>query len=270
MSKNPWKEAPGQTLTQISASSGAYIWGIDASGVAWRYRTTSSATSSPPGQIVYQWAQAPAPAGVSFGNISVGIDGTVYAVDDQSNVYTTSSGGGSGGPVDSSTPPKQIMLPWTQVTGTPANLKQISCGTASLGASSNLWGVNADDEIFRAVFDNTGKITSWQKVNGSLKWVSAAGDGTVYGVNSVNAVFKYTGTNSWKPVAGTLTQVSVGDVSRIWGINEDGDIFEYIFNNGESGFQPVEGNLINIAAGGDGVVYGVGQGGIVYYYDNQD
>jgi hypothetical protein len=267
MSNNPWKEAPGQTLTQISASSGAYIWGVDASGNAWRYRTTSDSTSSPPGQIIYQWAQAPAPAGVAFGNISVGIDGTVYAVDDESNVYTTSSGGGSGGPVDTSTPPKQIMLPWTPVPGTPATLKQISVGTASLGSASQIWGLNADDQVFRAVFDNTGKITSWQQVNGSLKWISVAGDGTVYGVNSDDKIYKYKGGNNWASVAGSLTQISVGDVSRIWGINEDMEVFQYVFNNGDSGFQKVKGNLINIAAGGDGVVYGIGQGGIAYYYD---
>ncbi|HEX7997341.1 MAG TPA: tectonin domain-containing protein [Pyrinomonadaceae bacterium] len=258
MSNNPWQLAKGQTLTQISASSGAYIWGVDADGNAWRYRTTVDPKSTS-GQLIYQWAQAPAPApGVALSNISVGIDGTVYAVDDQGRIYTTSSGGGSGGPVDPNTK-KQIMLPWTTAIG---NLMQIAVGSSSL-----IWGLDTANNIYRAVVDGTGKITSWQKVDGSLKWISVAGDGTIYGVNSVNKIFKYTGGKTWTPVAGSLTQVSVGDVSRIWGINDETEIYQFVFNNGESGWEKVPGNMINIAVGGDGVVYGVGEGGKVYYYE---
>jgi hypothetical protein len=257
MSNNPWQLAKGQTLTQISASSGAYIWGVDADGNAWRYRTTADPNT---GQLSYQWVQAPEPApGIALSNISVGIDGTVYAIDDQGRIYTTSSGGGSGGPIDPNTK-KQIMLPWTTAIGT---LAQISVGTSSL-----IWGVDAANNIYRAVVDGTGKITSWQKVDGSLKWISVAGDGTIYGVNSVNKVFKYAGGNKWTPDAGALlTQISVGDVSRIWGINDETEVYQFVFNNGASGWKKVPGNLINIAAGGDGVVYGVGEGGKVYYYE---
>jgi hypothetical protein len=54
--------------------------------------------------------------------------------------------------------------------------------------------------------------------------VAAAADGTVWGVNSANNIFRWTGSG-WQPVPGALKQISTGDVNKVWGVNSADAIF---------------------------------------------
>lgn len=244
-----WQKITGQALAQISAGSGAYIWGISPSGMPFRYHTTlvSPDDSS---QLEYEWVKVP---GATLKNISVGMDGTVYGVNASGKIYSTSSGGSSSG--GDATPT------WSPVSG-PA-LAEVSVGDAS-----HVWGVNAAGEIYKAIFARNSTLSNWQHVAGSLKWVSAAGDGTVYGVNSVGDVYTYN-RGAWIKVPGqTLAQISVGDVSRVWGVTKSGAIFQYTPDSkGNFKWGQITGpSLKNIAAGADGVVYGVAPDATVYVY----
>jgi hypothetical protein len=258
MSDNSWDEVEGQPLAQISVGSGAYIWGVDSGGIAYRYQTVQPKPNSP---VEYVWVTVP---GVTLKNISVGMDGTVYGVgkattsdpDNDGKIYATSSGGSSSG---GGTTPS-----WTPIDG--PKLAEVSVGDAT-----QVWAVDESGNIFKATFDDDSTIPDWQQVAGSLKWVSAAGDGTVYGVNSSCAVFVYEGGNkpAWTPVHGqTLAQISVGDVARIWGVDSSGGIHQYAPDSvGDFKWQQIEGpSLQNIAAGADGVVYGVAPDSKVYVY----
>ena len=57
--------------------------------------------------------------------------------------------------------------------------------------------------------------TSWQPISGALSWVSVAQDGTVWGVNSSDNIFRRVG-NGWQPIPGALKQISVGSATNIW------------------------------------------------------
>ena len=52
------------------------------------------------------------------------------------------------------------------------------CNDAS---DEELWGVNCLDHIFRKPVDGSG---SWIRIGGSLKHISASGNGYIWGVNS--------------------------------------------------------------------------------------
>jgi hypothetical protein len=255
-----WQLVPGvtgQTFKRISVGSGSFIWAVTTSGLAFRYRTTLVNPNDPnDNRLKYEWAQAPAPApGVALINISVGMDGTVYASDATGRIYTTSSGASSGGSMVNSkdrTSP-QIMSPWTLVPGT---LTQISVGDASL-----VWGLNAGGVIFRAAFTAGNPIPTWQHIQGSLKWISVAGDGTVFGVTTGNRIQKFEKV-SFVDFPGVLTQISVGADSVMWGVDASQSIYEW---NGR-GWTKIPGQLTNVSVGADSVVYGVNQSGQVYVY----
>jgi hypothetical protein len=255
-----WQSVPGvagQTFKRISVGSGSFIWAITNSGLAFRYRTTRVNPSDPnDNRLKYEWAQAPAPApGVALANISVGMDGTVYASDASGRIYTTSSGAGSGGPLqnpnDRNSP--QIMLPWTPVTGT---LAQISVGDASL-----VWGLNPTGNVFRAKFTTGNPTPTWEHIQGSLKWIAVAGDGTVFGVTMGNRIQKFEKV-SFVDFPGVLTQISVGADSVMWGVDASHSIYEWDGRN----WQKIPGQLTNISVGADSVVYGVNQSGQVFVY----
>jgi Tectonin domain len=255
-----WQVVPGvtgQTFKRISVGSGTFIWAITTSGRAYRYRTTRVNPTDPnDNRLKYEWAKAPAPApGVALANISVGMDGIVYASDAAGNIYTTSSGSGSGGPLQDPTDRNspQIMLPWTPV---PGKLTQVSVGNASL-----VWGLNAGGVIFRAAFTPGNPTPTWQHIQGSLKWISVAGDGSVFGVTTGNQVQKFDKV-SFVDFQGKLAQISVGADSVMWGVDASQSIYQW---NGR-GWTKIPGQLTNVSVGADSVVYGVNQSGQVYVY----
>jgi virginiamycin B lyase len=242
-----WREipqpAPGKSLAQIAVGGGAYIWGIDRDGVAYRYQINAQS-------LQYEWVKPVQPpgTGTALQNIAVGNDGQVYAVDTAGNVHMISSGSSPSGPIASQ---------WTPVPG--RVLKQISVGNAS-----HIWGVNADGEIFTAVFalPAPGTLPDWQQVDGHLSWVAVSADNTVYGVNGLGDVFKYEGgqgASPWTPVLGRrLIQISVGSRSRIWGVDKDARIYRLVFNPDTSRWRRINGKMTGVSVGADGVVYGVG------------
>jgi virginiamycin B lyase len=70
--------------------------------------------------------------------------------------------------------------------------------------------------------------STWQQIPGALTWVSVAQDGTVWGVNSSDNIFRWTG-NGWQQVPGALKQISVGNTTNVWGVNSADNIFKLMF-----------------------------------------
>ncbi|MFB6900742.1 tectonin domain-containing protein [Streptomyces hydrogenans] len=60
----------------------------------------------------------------------------------------------------------------------------------SAGSRSNVWGVNANGQIYRFTNDDA---TPWHGVPGGLTDISAAADGTVWGVNANSEIYRYIG-----------------------------------------------------------------------------
>ncbi|HZO32669.1 MAG TPA: tectonin domain-containing protein [Chloroflexota bacterium] len=103
----------------------------------------------------------------------------------------------------------------------------------------------------------------WKNIpNGYLTTVSAAADGTIWGVNAHQAnttdnIYRRTG-NTWEQVKGYLTSIAVGSKSEVWGVNAQmpGDQTNIARWNGSS-WDSVGGYLTQIAVAPDGAVRGV-------------
>ncbi len=123
----------------------------------------------------------------------------------------------------------------------------------SAGSSTRVWGVNADDKIYRR--DSNG----WELIAGKLKHVSVASDGTVWGVNASNNIYRRSGSK-WTKVAGKLEQISVGSQSHVWGVNAGNNIYRRT----GSKWTQVAGKLKHVSVGKDGTVWGVNAGDNIY------
>ncbi|WP_077490701.1 tectonin domain-containing protein [Sinomonas mesophila] len=102
----------------------------------------------------------------------------------------------------------------------------------------------------------------WIPVAGALKHVSAGADGTVWGVNAADRIYRWTGS-AWQQVPGALSQISVGDAAHVWGVNSAGKIYRW---NGSSWTQ-VSGALRHVSAASDGTVWGVNSADRIYRRD---
>ena len=57
----------------------------------------------------------------------------------------------------------------------------------------------------------------WKNIPGKLKYVSVGSDGTVWGVNAANNIYRRTGS-TWTNVPGNLKQISAGASNQVWGV----------------------------------------------------
>ncbi len=93
---------------------------------------------------------------------------------------------------------------------------------------------------------------NWTMVPGALKHVSVGADGTVWGVNSADQIFRTTG-GGWEHIPGALKQVSVGSASQVWGVNSADQIYRWT----GGGWEHVPGGLKHASVGADGTMWGV-------------
>ena len=107
-----------------------------------------------------------------------------------------------------------------------------------------------------------GGGSPWQSVPGGLKHVSVGADGTVWGVNKNDQIYRRDGGN-WRNIPGGLKQISVGSRSKVWGVNRNDQIYYW---NG-SNWTNVPGGLKYVSAASDGSVWGVNKHDQIYRRD---
>ena len=108
----------------------------------------------------------------------------------------------------------------------------------------------------------SGPATPWVPVDGALKQVSAAADGTVWGVNASNTIFRRA-SSQWEAVAGALKQVSAGSASIVWGVNAD----DKVFRRSGNAWEQMPGRLKHVSAAADGTVWGVNASDEIYRWN---
>jgi hypothetical protein len=137
------------------------------------------------------------------------------------------------------------------------------CGGSGMSSTPNLNCTNCTStqvpclmsgNTLQLCFWSRGQIgwSAWQQIAGALKQVSVAADGTVWGVNAADDIFRRSG-DKWQRVPGALKQVSAGSASSIWGVNSSDKILRW---NGSSWTQ-VAGALKHVSVAADGTVWGV-------------
>ncbi|MYU19423.1 hypothetical protein GTZ78_54270, partial [Streptomyces sp. SID8361] len=70
----------------------------------------------------------------------------------------------------------------------------------------------------------------WINIPGGLSDIGAAADGTVWGVNSGNQIYRYTGdqgTTNWVGINGSLVRIDAGSRTNVWGVDSAGAIYRY-------------------------------------------
>lgn len=125
---------------------------------------------------------------------------------------------------------------------------------------NHIWGINADQEIFKCDRPCTG---NWVKISGSLTQLDV-GDEEVWGVNSDYLIYKRPadGSGDWVNVKGGLKHVSASGNGYIWGVNYYDQIYKCKKPcNGD--WIGVDGRLKQID-GGHNYVYGVNSGDSIY------
>lgn len=102
----------------------------------------------------------------------------------------------------------------------------------------------------------------WRTIVGSLKSVSVGSDGTVWGVDANNLIYRREG-DYWTNIPGHLVQISVGNANQVWGVDAD----DLIYRRDGNSWTNIPGHLINVSVGDDGTVWGVNRDGLIYRRD---
>ncbi|CAG8745558.1 21364_t:CDS:2, partial [Gigaspora margarita] len=119
-----------------------------------------------------------------------------------------------------------------------------------IGDKNHVWGVNRQNQIF---YRTNGDVNGvWVNVSGALKNVSVAADGTVWGVNGNDDIFRWNGV-SWESIAGKLKQIYTSNASYIIGTNSANEIYQYR----RGSWFKYDGSLKDVAIGIDGIIWGV-------------
>jgi virginiamycin B lyase len=230
-----WVQIPG-ALRQIAAGGDGSVWGLDERQRIFYY------TGLPrPYQTLI-----PVPG--SFKQISVAPDGDAWAVDAANLVYNFDATSQS----------------WQNI---PGQLMQIADGGGKNppNSSSNIWGVNPSGQIWQWGMPYISPL-SWSYVPGELAQLSVASDGTVWGINAQQQIYRFDpASQSWVNVPGSLVQISVGSATDIWGVNYVGQVYTWDF---AKGWANVPGSLQQVKAAFDGAVWGVDAAGGLYQWNS--
>ncbi|MFF3140053.1 tectonin domain-containing protein, partial [Streptomyces mirabilis] len=87
--------------------------------------------------------------------------------------------------------------------------------------------VNSAGGIFRYTGDQGS--TDWVSVSGGLSRISVGSRTNVWGVNSSDQIYRYTGhdANPWTGIPGSAVDVGASADGTVWVVNSDGGIFRY-------------------------------------------
>jgi virginiamycin B lyase len=215
------------SLKQISVGSATNIWGVNAAGYIFRY-TGNNANPFVviPGNLIH---------------VSAAADGSVWGVNAGGNVfyYRIDRGG-----------------PFIQVGGL-SGFRRVS-----VGSRNDVWGITT---TVGAIFRNL--VASPIQVPGTLVDVSVGADGTVWGVNGNNELFRFDGAYFDQiGEGGNFMRISVGSVTNIWGVTPHSTIYRGTGNDAEP-FAHMPGTLVYVSAAADGTVWGLDAADNIYRYD---
>jgi len=203
-----WNEVSGR-LKQISVGSAAHIWGVNHKDDIF-HRSGNN------------WVHIPG----KLKQVSVSCNGAVWGVNARDNVFRRDGSN------------------WTEM---PGRLKQIAVGGSvilginkddnifqwngsgwvdvdgylkqvAVGCDNTIWGVNANDDIFRR-----DGVNQWTNITGKLKQIHVGNANQVWGVNANDDIFQWHGSG-WTHIGGKAKHVSVGNDGVVWGIKNLGGI----------------------------------------------
>lgn len=254
------------TLVRIAVGSSGAVYGVNAGGEIYWYN---------PGTGYFQGL----PNTSAFGQISVGVDGAVWAVKNgvayhynvlynrmdatPGSIAQVMVGYGAAvfglnasGDIFQWNAPSQS---WFQISG---NLTAIA-----VGGNGAVWGINSSRQIYELAGATTRPFQNLAVVGGSATQISVGEDGSVWALNGNTVEYFDPQTQSFEIVSGAppLTQLSVGAGADVWGINSSGEVFEYEALTGTWNNVPGQLNFIQVAA--NNAIWGINAAGLIFTYD---
>lgn len=210
---------PGYTMMQVAVGSANNVWGLATDGTNWKWNGTGWdkksccvtelalaadgtlwATNPPDGNRVLQWDDASAlwdaftlPSGMT--HVTVANANTAWGLH-ESTLYQWANGSwekklccveqisvGADGALWAVNPPDgNRVLRWTGTEWAfdiPPGMVSISVGSAA-----HIWAIDPSDNIYQ--WNGAG----WTKKPGALRKISAASDGTVWGLDAAGGVWR--------------------------------------------------------------------------------
>jgi hypothetical protein len=155
---------------------------------------------------------------------------------------------------------------WEGATVSQVCLSQGTMTYVKLGdaAASSFSMPNLDSAISTLEFAYANGDSLYYVLPGALKQISVAEDGTVWGVNSNDNIFRGTAVGdswNWVQVEGGLSKVSVQNVDSVWGVNSADDIYHW---TSSTSWVKISGKLNQISVASDGTVWGVNAAGNIF------
>jgi hypothetical protein len=107
--------------------------------------------------------------------------------------------------------------------------------------------------LYGVVFQGDQWMMTWYGSLASegvyLRRVSMGSDGTRWGVNGSDAIYRCV-NNGWGQIAGALHQIAVGSASNVWGVNAGGSLYKWT----GTAWSTMGTGYENVTAAGDGTV----------------
>jgi len=284
-SSQNWTYIPG-FLKRIAVGADGDVWGFNQDRQVWHYD-----------QQAQTWDFIPTSYLTIYGGVEqivVGNDGSVYALIDTSPGYEDALwfNPGTGKFQYLPVPVQEIdfMSIGTIAVGadgdlwsnggysfhySPLGQWNVAGGNNSVtqlavGSGANVWGLASPAQpsppIDGSIYRWNAQTQNWVQVPGALAQIAAGADGSVWGVNSQNNVYHYTGSaqpyHTLIQIPGSFQQISVAPDGAILAV--DANNLVYAFDRGTQTFQNVPGQpLAQISVGSAGRVWGVdADGGI--------
>ena len=289
-SKQNWTPIPGN-LMQIAVGADGDVWGLNSGMQVWHYdqqaQTWTYVDTSQLSVFTYPVVQ-----------LAVGNTGSVYALVEPTYGFDSPfwfnpgtgrfqevAGGGFSGfsaSIGSLAVGADGDL-WSGNLVAHFNPSQGAWNTTSssdgvthvfVGSATNVWGI-ANYQGLNGKFSD-GPVDQWDIQSGSwvstgimLSQIAAGADGSVWGVDTQNRVFHYTGptqpSNTLRPIPGSFQKIAVGADGTAWAVDANNLI--YGFDRQTQRFQIVPGELAQVSVGFAGYVWGVNAAGQIWVRD---
>ncbi len=116
-----------------------------------------------------------------------------------------------------------------------------------------------------AVFGLLNQTPGFTLMPGSLQQISVGADGTIWGINGADLIYRYDpNTQSWVQAPGNLARISVGANGSVWGLDAAGHVYRW--DASLQNWTPVVGTLAQISVGSDGDIWGLNSAYLIYHW----
>jgi len=222
------------TPQQLLMDEHGLPWLLYPSGQVWRWN----------GQ---HWAEV-ARAKEGLRQVSVGLDGTVVALNDQGRLRVRRTATGQ----------------WEPGASTFERLG-IQASTLAVGPQGQLWLVDAQGELFAELSSQAEeakpavapalftRLLTWRQVGGQSLAVSLGADGSAFSLAKNGAVWQWKGEDQWSLVNGQFQALAAGVKGTAWGL----DARQHVFALNKGQWLELPGLARAIAAGQNNTVWAI-------------